>query len=108
MRYCVYNDVPDFTISKIKPWRTVNANDFKQALEIIKDNLWVYDCDDGYSYTYNVGLKNDDQYKFYQIEHKIYVTRNILLEFWVDNFFIIKEIDKPQWFNLDGDYIEEE
>lgn len=57
--------------SKVK-WTDIKATTVTQAINEIKSDLSVYDCDSGGDDTYFVGLKTDERYVYYQIDHEWY------------------------------------
>lgn len=81
---------------EIKPQPYENpVTDFESALEYLKeDEWWVWDCDGGNTNTYFVGIKNEKETRYYEVEHEFWAQWEPA--FQVHNYFTVKEIDKEK------------
>lgn len=81
--------------------------DFSSALEYLKDDWWVHDCDGGNTLNYYVGITDGTNIHYYNVEHEFCAYYNDD-GFEVKNYFEVKEISKTEahipddrdWLNI--------
>lgn len=71
--------------------------------EYASNELRVFDCDSGGDYTYDFGIKINNEYFWFEVHHDFWANRDDE-GFYVENSFEIKAIGKPETVALDRNW----
>lgn len=81
---------------------------FQTLYNYLRSEKRVYDCDGGGTYIYLAGVKDDDGYHWFEVEHEFYwdsYTDEDCIENYVENSFNIKALtEQPEGFPKDRNW----